>query len=234
MQPDSAHAFSSDVLWSPDDAQCRASGLSSYLQWLKTINGQNFDSYRDLWSWSVTDVAGFWASLDQFERLGLSQTSDAVLLEEKMPGARWFNGSHVNYARRVLDGGADVDADLALICLGEDDARREITRGRLRAEVASFAAALRGWGVKNGDRVVGYLANTEEAIIGVLGNRIDRRHLVGVFTGIRSGGRAQTASNSCSPRCYWASASTATGARSAIAAPSCERSSRACPVCSEW
>jgi len=52
--------------------------------------------------------------------------------------------------------------------VGEDGARRELSRDELRETVARVAASLRACGVEKGDRVAGFLPNCPEAIIAML------------------------------------------------------------------
>jgi acetoacetyl-CoA synthetase len=79
----------------------------------------------------------------------------------------WFPDARVNYARAVLDG-RPAD-EVAVVGLTEDPAAtQKLTWGELRDAVAGLAAELRRLGVTEGDRVVGYLPNTPDAIIALL------------------------------------------------------------------
>jgi acetoacetyl-CoA synthetase len=122
------------------------------------------EEYDALWAWSVEELDAFWRCVS--EHLGTPLPGPA-LAEERMPGAVWFPEARVNYAAAVL---RDRPADeVAVVGVTEDPSQaREVTWGELGAQVASLAATYRALGVKQGDRVVGYLPNTPDAIIALL------------------------------------------------------------------
>lgn len=120
--------------------------------------------YDALWRWSVEDLDGFWSLLAEFVRQPLP---GPALAEERMPGAVWFPQARVNYAAAVLQG--RPDHEVAIVALTEDPAdARTLTWGELRQRVAGVAAAYRALGVREGDRVVGYLPNTPDAVVALL------------------------------------------------------------------
>ncbi|WGY04618.1 acetoacetate--CoA ligase [Nocardioides sp. QY071] len=120
--------------------------------------------YDDLWAWSVRDLDGFWSGVARHLDLDLP---GPVLAEERMPGAVWFPEARVNYAAAVLDG--CPEDEVAVVGVTEDPAATvELTWGELRRRTASLAATLRGLGVGEGDRVVGFLPNTPDAVVAFL------------------------------------------------------------------
>ncbi|GAB3764419.1 acetoacetate--CoA ligase [Ramlibacter monticola] len=144
--------------------------IRRYQDWLRTERGLAFENYQALWEWSVRDLEGFWQSI--WDYLGLeSPTPHAgVLVEEKMPGARWFEGARVNYARQVL---RHVDAAHAaglpaLVSRNEKGQQRELSWPELRRQVASVALHLKEQGLQPGDRVAAYLPNIPEAMVAFL------------------------------------------------------------------
>ncbi|MFE6488442.1 acetoacetate--CoA ligase [Streptomyces sp. NPDC057757] len=122
--------------------------------------------YAALHRWSVTDLEGFWGAVWEYFGVDAETPYDRVLAEETMPGARWFTGATLNYAHHALRAPASDEA--AIIALDETGGAYEVTGERLRAQVASVAATLRDLGVRQGDRVVGYLPNTPHAIVAFL------------------------------------------------------------------
>jgi acetoacetyl-CoA synthetase len=88
-----------------------------------------------------------------------------------MPGARWFPGAQVNYARQVLRhaDAAHAAGQPAIVFQNERMAAPvEITWPELRRQVASLAQELRAMGVGRGDRVCAYLPNTPHTIVAFL------------------------------------------------------------------
>lgn len=128
------------------------------------IAAPDVSGYDTLWRWSVGDLDGFWRCVADY--LGQPLPGPA-LAQERMPGAVWFPEARVNYARAVLEG-RPAD-EVAVVGLLEDrSAGRTLTWGELRAEVAGLARHLRELGVGQGDRVVGYLPNTPDAVVALL------------------------------------------------------------------
>src|SRR5688500_6101966 len=146
------------VLWTPPDSLLQRCELGAYRR------ERGFDSYEELWRWSVTETEAFWASI--WDRYGLGERGDTVLASSEMPGAQWFPGTLVNYAERAFQG--RDDDTLAIIAGGEDREDAHITWGELRAQTQRFAAGLRKLGVERGDRVAGYLPNIPETVAAFL------------------------------------------------------------------
>lgn len=120
--------------------------------------------YDDLWAWSVRDLDRFWSTAAR--HLGFELPGPA-LAEERMPGAVWFPEARVSYPAAVL--GGRPDDEVAVVGASEDwSATLELTWGELRRRTASLAATLRGLGVGEGDRVVGFLPNTPDAVVAFL------------------------------------------------------------------
>ncbi|MBM7365476.1 acetoacetate--CoA ligase [Gordonia hydrophobica] len=129
----------------------------------------DFSTYPALHAWSVDAPEQFWAQVWDYFDVVASRRFDTVLDGAAMPGARWFSGARLNYADQVLRE-AERRTGPAIVVLGEDLGRIEVSWPELRDRVAAFAATLRASGVVPGDRVVGYLPNAEEAIVAFLGS----------------------------------------------------------------
>ena len=132
--------------------------------------GQSFGDYEALHRWSVTDAEAFWKFLWEFEGVLSDTPYEAVLESRSMPGARWFPGSTLNYARQVFRhvDAADAAGHPAIISEDETGAITEVGWPDLRARVASLAAELRLLDVESGDRIAAYLPNRTEAVVAFL------------------------------------------------------------------
>ncbi|MGJ7545210.1 acetoacetate--CoA ligase [Variovorax sp. LT1R16] len=144
--------------------------LRLYQDWLREHRGLRFDDYDALWRWSTTELDAFWQSIWDYAGMHSPTPYSAVLAEHRMPGAVWFPGAQVNYAREVL---RHVDAAHAagMPAIVSDDERgqvREMSWPELRRQVASTALTLRALGVKRGDRVAAYLPNIPETMVAFL------------------------------------------------------------------
>ncbi len=69
------------------------------------------------------------------------------MIPQKMPGAKWFEGSKLNFAENLL---RHRDDKLALIFRGEDKVRRTLTYKELYDETSRVAASLKAAGIKPG------------------------------------------------------------------------------------
>jgi acetoacetyl-CoA synthetase len=141
-----------------------------YQDWLRETRGLSFDTYDALWRWSVTDLDAFWQSIWDYDGLRSPTPHAAVLADGRMPGASWFPGAQVNYTRQVL---RHVDAAHAagmpaIVSENERGEVREMSWPELRRQIASVALALRGLGVRRGDRVAAYLPNVPETLVAFL------------------------------------------------------------------
>ena len=141
-----------------------------YQDWLRKRNGLSFSSYEDLWRWSVTDQDGFWQSIWDYDDLRSPTRHTAVLSDARMPGATWFPGAQVNYAKQVFRHvhAAERAGVLAIISETKSGETKEVSWPDLRRRVAAFAFTLRNLGVMRGDRIVACMPNIPETIIAFL------------------------------------------------------------------
>lgn len=154
------------LLWTPTDVFKEESNLSHYMAWLADNEGMVFENYQQLWSWSVDKPGEFWGSLWNYFDIIFEGEYSTVLQGSKMPHYRWFQGSRLNYAEHIFRN--ENDSRPAIIHKREGKDIKQISWKELRSKVAALQAFLLKSGVSAGDRVVGYLTNTPEAIISLL------------------------------------------------------------------
>jgi acetoacetyl-CoA synthetase len=124
------------------------------------------DAIEQLRRWSVEQAEAFWQRVWDLGAVKASRAADKVLDDGgEMPGAKWFSGARLNFAENLLRRDDDTPA---LIFVGEDGSRRELSWAQLQGQVRAMAAALAADGVKVGDRVAGYLPNIPETIVAML------------------------------------------------------------------
>jgi len=143
--------------------------------------------YDEVYARSLRDPEGFWA--EAAEDVHWYKRWDRVLDTSRAPFYRWFSGGQVNTCynaldRHVADGRAD---QLALVYDSPvTGGGAAYTYRELLNAVSRFAGALSNLGVVRGDRVLVYMPNIPEAVIGVLAcARIGAIHSV-VFGGFAS------------------------------------------------
>ncbi len=155
-----------DLLWTPSPEWIERSNLTAYRRWLARTRNLQFETYEDLWRWSVSDLEAFWASIWEYCGIQASAPYERVLGRREMPGAEWFPGAKLNYAEHALRHerpGAD-----AVYHLSERTPLSRISWPDLGNQVRVLATELRKLGVQPGDRVAAYLPNIPQALIGLL------------------------------------------------------------------
>ena len=132
------------------------------------------------------DIEGFWGRAGQ--QLPWIRPWDRVF-EWTYPTFRWYVGGQTNLALNCVDRhvAAGRGGHTALVYVTERGERRLYSYAQLRYEVRRAAAALRGLGLTQGDRLTIYMPTCPEAIILMLAAvRIGAIHSV-VFAGFGSG-----------------------------------------------
>jgi acetoacetyl-CoA synthetase len=153
-------------LWVPSDERRRSANITRFIDLVNRTHGLGIQSYAELYNWSVTEVADFWATMWEFGGVRASRTYGAVLDDiHRFPGARWFTDARLNFAENLL---RYRDDRLALIFRGETQKSARLTYAELYDVVARCAASLRRLGVSPGDRVAAYMPNLPETAIAML------------------------------------------------------------------
>jgi acetoacetyl-CoA synthetase len=159
------------VLWNPPVDWARTTRIGEYVRWLRSTRGLQFDDYDQLWRWSIADLSGFWTSIWDHYGVRSSTPRGQALGVRTMPGAQWFPGTQVNYARHLLE---DADTErlhddvIAIVAHSQTRDEVSLTFEELREEVARVRAALVRLGVGPGDRVAAYLPNIPETVVAFL------------------------------------------------------------------
>jgi acetoacetyl-CoA synthetase len=148
------------LLWEPSQEAKEHAELTRYMGWLD----RGFETYDDLWRWSVEDIEGFWASLWDYFEIGGSY--DRVLGSREMPGAEWFPGARLNYTEHLLKQARP--GETAIVHASELRPLGELSWDELERQVSAVANGLRRLGVEKGDRVVAYMPNIAETVVAFL------------------------------------------------------------------
>ncbi|RMG34984.1 MAG: acetoacetate--CoA ligase [Gammaproteobacteria bacterium] len=153
-------------LWSPDPTRLSEYQISDFVRFLR-LRGeyQGSDDFQSLWRWSVAHKGAFWSALWDWHGVLGDKTGPVLVDEDRMPGARFFPESRLNFARNLL---RNADDRIALRFHGEDGRQAGLTRAELKRRALALAGWLRARGVGPGDRVAAYLPNLPEAVIAML------------------------------------------------------------------
>ncbi len=148
----------------------------------KDAHIKSLAAYRKMYKESIDSPAKFWAKVaGEFHWF----TKWKKVLQWKEPHAKWFVGGKTNISYNCLDRHLTTwrKNKAAIIWEGEPGDSRILTYQELHREVCKFANAMKGVGIKKGDRVVIYMPQTPEAAIAMLAcARIGAPHSV-VFAG---------------------------------------------------
>lgn len=158
-----------ELLWTPDEAFVRGSGLARYMGWLAATRGLTFADYHALWRWSVAEPDAFWSSI--WEHYGVLHDGSATRVTDgaPMPHTRWFPDAGVNYAEHVLRHAAQAHArHPAFHHASETRPLQTLSLTDLASQVRRVATRLRELGVQPGDRVAAYLPNVPECAVAML------------------------------------------------------------------
>jgi acetoacetyl-CoA synthetase len=151
--------MSAELLWTPSAERIERATVTRFAR----ERGLP-DDYAQLWRWSVDNLEEFWAAI--WAHFDVDGSYERVLGSREMPGAEWFPGARLSYAKHIFrdrdDGGVAIRHASELRELGE------WTWGELRARTARIAAGLRQLGVEEGDRVVAYMPNIPETVAAFL------------------------------------------------------------------
>ena len=153
-------------LWQPNIKSISESNMMHFMQRVNATHQLNFQTYQQLYNWSIEQPELFWAAVAEFCQIKFSKKWQKILVDgNKMSGAKWFVGAELNFAENLL---ACRDDHLAIIFVNESDQRRTLTYQELYKQVIKLASALKTHGITVGDRVAGYLPNMPETIIAML------------------------------------------------------------------
>ena len=153
-------------IWTPSPERVTASNLTRFAAVARSGCGAPAGDYASLWRWSVDERERFWPAMMEFAGvLHTPGTAPVLQHRDRMPGAKWFEDTRLNFAENLL---ARADDHVAIMFDSERGARRELSYRELRAEVSRVAAGLRELGIGPGDLVAGFLPNLPESIIAML------------------------------------------------------------------
>ncbi|MBE9537133.1 MAG: acetate--CoA ligase [Proteobacteria bacterium] len=139
--------------------------------------------YEEIYARAEKDPEAFWADLAEKELVWFKKWEK--VLDWQPPFAKWFVGGEINITQNCIDRHLDSwrKNKAAIIWEGEPGDERVLTYQDLHREVSKFANALKGLGVKKGDRVAIYMGMVPELAIAMLScARIGATHSI-IFGG---------------------------------------------------
>ncbi|MGL4513773.1 MAG: acetate--CoA ligase [Lacipirellulaceae bacterium] len=144
--------------------------------------------YQALWDEAAADPVAFWEKLGRDELQWFEPFTETLRWNEPQCDpyvAEWFVGGKTNASYNCLDThlAAGHGGRTAILWEGEPGDTRVLTYAELHKEVCKFASALKGLGVRRGERVSIYMPMVPELVVAMLGcARIGAVHSV-IFGG---------------------------------------------------
>lgn len=160
-------ATDNSLLWQPSQTILDTSHWTRFTKFVNEQHGLSLKEPSELWQWSVENVEQFWDLCWKYTGIVSSKPYQKVIDDvTKMPGAKFFVGTRLNFAENLL---RFRDDHPAIVFKGETS-NQEVTISyrQLYTRVARLARRLAAMGVVAGDRVVAYTPNIPEAIIAML------------------------------------------------------------------
>ncbi|MBY0430574.1 MAG: acetoacetate--CoA ligase [Rhodospirillales bacterium] len=151
------------LLWQPSPERAARATMTTFM---KQVQDGRLDSYASLYQWSIDAPSEFWRAVWNICGM-IADPPGAVVVDDvtRMPGARWFPETRLNFAENLLRPRPEGDA---IVFWGEDRVKRRLGFGQLKAEVSRLAQALKAAGVQPGDRVAGFMPNMPESVVAML------------------------------------------------------------------
>ena len=126
-----------EALWKPAPEGIARANMTRFLHQVQETERLRGEDYAALYDWSTREPESFWPAVWKFCDIRASRRWDRVLEHaDRMPGARWFRGSRLNFAENLL---RHRDDRTALVFLGEDGRRTTRSYRQLYSEVARLA-----------------------------------------------------------------------------------------------
>jgi len=153
-------------LWKPSEERKQKANITRFIDLADERYDKNLHSYNDIYEWSISSIADFWALVWEYLDIKSSRPYDTIITPaDHMIHTRWFQGARLNFAENLL---RYRDDHTALVFKGEAQETARITYAELYDLVARLARSLRQIGVKEGDRIVGFMPNMIETVVAML------------------------------------------------------------------
>jgi len=159
---------SSKPIWVPSNDTQEKSNLTAFISHLSQKTEIEFENYNKFYEWSVQNHEDFWRFCLEYS--GSVYEGDISVVSKQVdrpliPRPAWFPNVRLNFAENLLKGSGAKEAVIS-VCEGRK--KRVLSWDDLHDEVRRLAGYLIQKGVRDGDRVAGFVLNTPETLIAML------------------------------------------------------------------
>ncbi|KAF2762664.1 acetoacetate-CoA ligase [Pseudovirgaria hyperparasitica] len=157
-----------ELLWQHADP--KSTNMWRFLLELNRKYKMELKDYKELYDWSVDNIAEFWGEVWQWVGIRASKQYDQVVDAQApmFPRPAFFSGASLNFAENLLFPLCEVDETAPAILAATETDRETVSWAELRQRVAKLQASLAALGLEPGDRVAGYVANHTNALVAML------------------------------------------------------------------
>ena len=153
-------------MWQPNWEQITGSQMVQFMAFINSRYELAIEDYSQLYQWSIDQVEDFWSSFWDFSQIIYHSPYHSVVDDiNKMPGAKWFEGTTLNFAENLL---RYRDTKIAIQFYGEDGRQFSLTYKELYNQVSRLSQSMREMGIVKNDRVIGFMSNIPETVIAML------------------------------------------------------------------
>jgi len=155
--------MSNTKLWAPSKQRVEKAQITKFIALVNNKCGTDLSDFDDLHDFSVAEPEKFWTAVWDFGDVKAQTRGDIVIEDRnKIPGAKFFPGSRLNFAENLL---SKNDDSPALIFRGEDKVEKTVSWHELNNKVSQLNQAFSEIGLAVSDRVCAVVPNMPETIM---------------------------------------------------------------------
>ena len=144
-------------LWIPSADKIEKSRLKKFCL------RNHFESYEDLYQWSINNLGDFWKEVWNFcEVISTEQGAIYLRNENDIVKAEFFPDANLNYAENLLK---QRNNQIAIYSYNESGSEYHLTYNELYDQVSKLSSQFLAWGIRPGDRIAGYLPNISQTVV---------------------------------------------------------------------
>ncbi|MDJ0614651.1 MAG: acetoacetate--CoA ligase [Rhizobiaceae bacterium] len=156
---------SNKPLWTPSEEKVAEHTLTRFAAFVGQRAGKDFADYTTMHEWSCDASAEFWDLLWDFANVIGDKGARLVEDGDRMPGAKYFPDSRLNYGENLLRQTGDGEA---IVFRAEDKLERRLSWDDLRVLVSRFQQVFLKHGLEKGDRVAAMMPNMPETVAAMI------------------------------------------------------------------
>ena len=161
-------------LWTPSVDRVANSQMVKFRDLFNQRAGSNTVSYRELHAASIEHREAFWSAV--WDDSGVrGEKGERLLVDDAMPGARFFPDARLNFAENLLV--RDDDGE-AIVFRAEDKAAGSMSWRELNALVSRLQQWFEAQGVGPGDRVAAMMPNLPQYPEGYLVHNLEHGYVI--------------------------------------------------------